>query len=130
MQVGRGRGVSGGLGGETRRLGSCFPRGPVRIQRGDALECAPASTVDELPRGIEGRPWPAVIRVGLLEHGQDILGGLGDETRHHSQLVGGQLEVTGHGRHDGHYPIAGRRALVCPTPTRRRIGRPFLTLRG
>jgi hypothetical protein len=73
----------------------------VCVQRGDTLQLGPSRTVDELPRSIKGCAGSRITGVGVLERRENFLSGLCHIACYDSQLVHGQLEVTGHGRRHG-----------------------------
>lgn len=89
------RGVPGGFG---RRI----LRGSVCIQRGDALEIRWHCAVREGQGGLNGVARSGVLRVGVLEEVQDLLGTFRAAAGYSSQLIERELEGFGVNRH-GNY---------------------------
>jgi hypothetical protein len=106
VQVRGACGIASGARSKTCCFGARFLCCSVRVQCGDTLQLGPFRAVDELPCGIEGCARTRITGNGLLEHREDFLSALCHVARYDSQLVHGQLEITGNGRHGLDPPTA------------------------
>ena len=70
------------------------------VQRSDALQLGPFGAVDELPGSIDSCTRTTVTGNRRLEDRKEFLGAFDHEARYRSQLVHGELEVAGLGRHE------------------------------
>ena len=101
VQVCGAGGVTCGVCRVLRRPVAGILRGSVRIYGGDALQFRPTCTVDERPRRVDSCAWSAIVRVLLLEEGEDFLGALDSVASDDTQLLHGQLDVVRPGRRHG-----------------------------
>lgn len=111
MQIRSGRCITGGTSGEACCLGDRLLRSTVRVERCDALAFGARRAVHELPSGVNGKAWPRIIWMHVLEGRQDPLSSLGNEPSHYAQFVHGQFEVTLHNRHELSSPPTYSRRL-------------------